>query len=276
VTGIRIVNRNTAEVSFDVLKDRSLPTSTIARLRYRNLVGQRYIALEAGAGDPHQVLPKDGTIPVAQTQNALDLTVLFQGFQPLFEGLDAGEINSLSMEIIQTLQGEGSTVDVLFSQVADLTNSLADRDQVIGDLITNLNSVLQTVSSRDDELANLINQLQRWVSGLAADRQAIGDSINGINALTTTTSTLLTDIRPSLKQDIVDITQLAQILNAGSGEVAGVIQRLPNKVAALTRTATYGSFFNFYLCQAGGQLVLPAGITTSVPNTDSGAPRCQS
>ena len=75
------------------------------------------------------------------------------------------------MEIIQTLQGEGGTVDTLLQQTAQLTTALADKDQVIGELIDNLNSVLATVGQRDAELAELITQLQRFVSGLAADRR---------------------------------------------------------------------------------------------------------
>ena len=34
---------------------------------------------------------------------------------------------------------------------------------------------------------------------------------------------------------------------------------LPGKLATITRTATYGSFFNFYLCDFDGSVVLPTG-----------------
>ena len=42
-------------------------------------------------------------------------------------------------------------------RTASLTNTLADRDAVIGRVITNLDQVLQTVTERDDQLGNLID-----------------------------------------------------------------------------------------------------------------------
>ena len=164
--------------------DRPLSTWSVAKLRFRNLVGQRYLAVEQGSEVPgvaEATLKPKATLPLSQTQDALDLSTLFAGFKPLFSGLDPSEINDLSMEIIQTLQGEGGTVDNLLAQTAELTSAIADKDKVIGDLIDNLSAVLDTLGQRDAELSDLIVQLQRFVSGLAGDRVTIGDSITGIN-----------------------------------------------------------------------------------------------
>ncbi|MGI8667603.1 MAG: MCE family protein [Jatrophihabitans sp.] len=255
-----------AQVKFSVSVDRSLSTWSVGKLRFRNLVGQRYLALEQGSEVPgvaQATLKAKATIPLSQTEDALDLSTLFAGFKPLFSGLDPSEINDLSMEIIQTLQGEGGTVDNLLDQTAQLTSAIADKDKVIGDLIDNLSSVLDTVGQRDAKLSELISQLQRFVSGLSDDRVTIGNSITGINNLTSATAGLLDKSRPALKQDVEDLTGLAQTLNAGSSIVDGVLQRFPNKIATLTRTATYGSWFNFYLCSLSGTVTLPGGATLS-------------
>jgi len=253
-----------AQVKFNVSVDRPLSSWVRAKLRFRNLVGQRYLALEQGSeipGVPEAQLKPKAVIPLSQTQNALDLSTLFAGFKPLFSGLNPDEINSLSMQIIQTLQGEGGTVDNLLRQTAELTSAVADKDKVIGDLVDNLSSVLDTLGQRDQKLSELIVQLQRWVSGLAGDRVVIGESITGINNLTSATAGLLDKSRPQLKQDVEDLTGLAQTLNAGNSVIDGVLQRFPNKIATLTRTATYGSWFNFYLCKMEGSVTLPGNVT---------------
>lgn len=288
VKGIKVVKvgRNrVAEVKFSVQSSRRLPLLTHARIRYRNLVGQRYIEVsppssdevEQAHVDPNAVMAKNALIPVQRTENALDLTALFAGFQPLFQGLDPGEINSLSQEIISTLQGEGGSVDLLLQQTADLASSIADKDQVIGNLIDHLNSVLGAVADRDDQLSDLISTLQQFVSGYAADRQAIGGAIDGINQLATETTNLLVKVRPGVKKDVTDLTALAKNLNAGAPVIAGVIQQLPSKIGSLTRTASYGAWFNFYLCSMGGAVTLPGNITIDPSITPGGAgPRCQS
>jgi phospholipid/cholesterol/gamma-HCH transport system substrate-binding protein len=243
-------------------------------LRYRNLVGQRYLDVSQGAGDTNKMQDPNDVIPTSRTTPPVDLTILFAGFKPLFEGLDADQINKLSAAIISTLQGEGGSLEALFNVVGDLTNHLADRDKLIGDVINNLNTVLDTVSSRDTELSNLIIQLQGFISGLAHDRYAIGNALDGINKLTTNTAGLLTQVRAPLKKDIVDITGLVGVLNNNSGTLQFVLNELPATIGPLVRTASYGSWFNFYLCSTSGTLTLPGGKQMKIPLKPAGKSRC--
>jgi phospholipid/cholesterol/gamma-HCH transport system substrate-binding protein len=227
-----------------------------ARLRYRNLVGQRYLDVEQGPGNTNKMLQPGGTIPLKRTKPAVDLTVLFEGFQPLVQGLDAREINQLSLEIIQTLQGEGGAFDLLFTHLASLTNALADKDHLIGEVIDNLTNVLTTLGNRSTELSQLIIQLRDFIHGLAGDRHTIGNAIDGINRLATSTAGLLTQVRGPFAKDVVDITDLTRTLNDNSGTIRYVLNQLAPTVAGLIRTASYGSWFNFFLCNAAGQITL--------------------
>ena len=54
-------------------------------------------------------------IPTSQTFPAVDLTVLFAGFEPLVQGLQPDELNNLSLDIIKTLQGEGGALESLLA-----------------------------------------------------------------------------------------------------------------------------------------------------------------
>lgn len=284
VKGMKIVavgGRRIAQVRFSVEAGRRLPLLTHARIRYRNLVGERYLEISPPAPDeveqarldPNAVLGRNGLIPQQRTENALDLTVLFAGFQPLFQGLDPQEINALSQEIIQALQGESGSVELLLRQTADLANAIADKDQVIGNLIDHLDAVLGAVDDRDQRLSDLISSLQRFVSGYANDREAIGGAIDGVNELASVTTQLLEKARPAIKKDVTDVTALAKNLNAAGPAIAGVIQRWPGKLAGLTRTATYGAWFNFYLCDVAGTVTLPGQVTLT-PGLSSPRPRC--
>jgi phospholipid/cholesterol/gamma-HCH transport system substrate-binding protein len=171
----------------------------------------------------------------------------------LFQALSPKDVNQLSLEIIQVLQGEGGTVDELIAHTASLTNTIADRDAVVGRVVNNLNVVLTTIEERDNGLSQLLLQLQRLVSGLSGDRNVIAESIGNIDSLAASTADLLQDIRPSLKSDIAGLNQVAGTLATttepnGQNTLDAVLQRLPGKVTGILRTATYGSWFNFYLC----------------------------
>lgn len=243
----------TAELEFTA----SIPltTTTLAKVRYRNLVGQRYVALSEGKSGG-AALRHGGVLPLANTAPALDLTVVFNGFRPLFTGLSPADVNAFAYQIIQLLQGEGGTLTSLLSRTASLTSTLADRDELIGRVITNLNAVLATVDERDAKLSDTIKQLRVLVAGLAADRTALGDAVSNISGLTQATTSLLRDARPSLKADISALNTLAETLQDNTNVLESTLSRAPGRLDALTRTASYGSWFNFFLCDFDGRVVI--------------------
>jgi phospholipid/cholesterol/gamma-HCH transport system substrate-binding protein len=272
VEGVEIVDRTRALVTFKVVDDQRLTEATNATIRYRNLVGQRYIALTSGVGSD-SAMQEGETIPLARTAPALDLTVLFNGFKPLFEALSPADVNKLAYEIITVFQGEGGTLESLLAHTASVTTTLANRDQLIGDLIDNLNEVLVTLGNRDDELSDLLVKLRQFVGGLSQDREAILGSLDSVSALSVETSDLVTGIRPGLTRDVKELRKVAGNLDAGKAEIDRALQVLPIKLEKIGRTAIYGSWFNFYLCNFDGRVKLPAGVTLPVDFSTGGA-RC--
>lgn len=235
-----------ALVTFQLESDVPVTTSATARVRYKNLLGQRYVALVlSGGGTP---LAKGATIPLGQTQPALDLTVLFNGFKPLFKALSPDDVNKLATEIVATLQGEGGTVDALLASTSSLTNTLAGRDAAIGRVIGNLSAVMTTVADRDETLGDLIEELQRFTTGLAGDRDAIGGSLASIDRLVAATAGLLHDARPALDTDLRHLNTVLATLDAKKGVVDQTLKRLPDALTALTRGQSYGSWLNLYVC----------------------------
>lgn len=141
-------------------------------------------------------------------------------------------------------------------------------------MIDNLNTVLETLDKRGARFSGLLKQLRRLVSGLSADRKPIGQSLVNIGDLTDATSGLLKDARPPLKDDIAGLTDLTGTLNKNEKTVEGVLNRLPNKLTELTGTASYGSWFNFYLCDFDGRIVLPKTKRVLTPGLHVARARC--
>jgi len=306
-------HRTQALVTFSVKSDVPLTTTSRAEIRFLNLVGDRYLALEAGdeaggalpdamdeqgddgvGGDSGGDAPSTGTplksgatIPVAQTAPALDLTTLFNGFQPLFQALDPKQVNELSLNLVRVLQGEGGTIQELLANTASLTNSLADRDELIGQVVNNLTQTLDTVDQRHQELNTLVTELQRWMGDLARDRNTIGSSLDNISDLTVVVADLLREGRPIVKSDLVKLKQLARLLNKPKNQqqITELLDRLPESMTDQTRTGTYGSWYSYYVCGFSGRITLPGNLGT-IPglqqvldgignlNFHSSAPRC--
>jgi phospholipid/cholesterol/gamma-HCH transport system substrate-binding protein len=257
VQKIEIVDRRNAQVTFTVRREHTLPASATAAVRYQNLVGQRYVALGQGTGEVGGSLRPGGTIPLERTTPALDLTLLFNGFQPLFEGLSPNETNQLAEEIIQVLQGEGATVTSLIRSIGSLTSTLAAEDEVIGSMIENLNTTLETVNSREEDFTGLVETLTRLVAGFAEDREPLGEAVEAMGALAESTAGLFSEARDPLRQDIEELGRLSGNLAAGTPQMEEFLRNTPVKMEALARLASYGSWFNLYLCEAH-----VSGVTT--------------
>ncbi|TYK47221.1 MCE family protein [Actinomadura decatromicini] len=279
IEGIRLYKGRQAEVTFSVEDDDAfkagLPSSTRAQIRYRNLMGQRYLSLTDGAGQVNGYLHEGGTIPVEHTEPALDLTTLFNGFRPLFTALEPNDVNTLATQIVQVLQGEGGTVNSLLAHVASLTSTLADRDRVIGQVIDNLNTVLGTIDERHTEVNRLITDLRGFVSGVSGDRQAIFDSVAAINDLEGTTRSLLADARPGIADDIAGLRKLTATLDANKRDLDQGLQRTPKRLEGLVNISSYGSWFNMYICGLDARVRLPGGPVYQTPAIVNESARCK-
>jgi phospholipid/cholesterol/gamma-HCH transport system substrate-binding protein len=274
VKSVDIVDRTRARVTFTVRDATAVTRSSTATIRYRNLVGQRYISVTQGVGDTSR-MPDGSTIPLSRTQPALDLTVLFNGFKPLFAALTPADVNRLSYELIQVFQGEGSNLEGLLRSTGSVTQTLADRDQLIGDVITNLNTVLKTIGDRDQQLSALIVQFRAFMAGLVQDKDAILNSLDSVSVLARETADITTGIRPGFVASVKELRQVAANLNQGRDEIDRALQILPIKLEKIGRTAIYGSFFNFYLCEFQAKVILPTGpLTVPYETYPGGNGRC--
>lgn len=267
-----------AQLTFNVQSDQPIDQGTVVTIKYRNLVGQRYLALTNEVGYGSQ-LSGGGTIPISskqygvQTNPALDLSVLFDGFKPLFAGLNPADLNQFSMEIIQVFQGEGGSLDSLLTHTASLTQTVAARDKVIDSLIGNLTTVLNTVGARDQQLNQLITTFRTFVGGLKDDRQAILGSLTNISSLSVQTASLLNGISDPFANDVHYLNTWSKNLVGQRAELDQELQIIPWKFDKIGGTATYKAWFNFYLCHFGGRVILPGGTTLPVDYSTNAA-RC--
>ena len=170
-------------------------------------------------------------------------------------------------------QGEGGTLEGLLAHTASVTSTLADRDEVIGDLIDNLSLVLDHVADRDKQLTRLIQSFRTLVGGLKKDRNAILGSLEDVSALSVETASLIDGIREPFVKDIKELRAVAGNIDKNKAELDRAIQVLPIKLDKIGRTAIYGSFFNFYLCEFQGRVNLPRDVSIPV-KYNTGSDRC--
>jgi phospholipid/cholesterol/gamma-HCH transport system substrate-binding protein len=236
-----------ALVNFTVDSDQPLTTTTHADVEYANLLGQQLIALVPGPGVENP-LPAGTQIPPSRTAPALDLTGIFNGFQPLFSALTPQQVNELTASIIEVFQGESGTVAGLVTQTASLTQNLAQRQQVIGQVIDNLSSVAGTLDAHDQQLVTMIDQFDSLVNGLVSERGQLGSTIDSLSGLTHAVSDLLGQSQPTLDQAINGVVSASHTAAQNQSGFDGVLANLPAFIGTLDKVADTGSWLNVYIC----------------------------
>lgn len=226
-----------------------LTEGTRAVIRYDNVIGNRYMELQEGAGGVKR-LSRGQSIPIGHTEPALDLDALIGGFRPLFRALDPLQVNALTGQLIQAFQGQSEAIGSFLAQTAALTSTLANRDELIGQVIVNLNTVLGSLGNQSQQFDKALSSLAELVKRLAASKTDLTNSLAYSNAAAGSIADLLSQARPPFKGVVTQSERANKIVLADHDYFDDLLNTLPDAYQALARQGMYGDFFTFYLCEA--------------------------
>ncbi|MFI2840015.1 MULTISPECIES: MCE family protein [Mycolicibacterium] len=264
VSAVTLNPDNTVDVAFDVDKRYQLYTSTRAVVRYENLVGDRYMEITSGPGEL-QKLPAGSTLSTANTQPALDLDALLGGLRPVLKGLDGNKVNEVSNAVIELLQGQGGAIQSMLASTSSFSQNLAARDQLIGDVITNLNTVLGTIDDKGEQFNASVDELQKLITGLAENRDPIAGAIAPLASAENDLTEMLKASRRPLQGVIENARPLMQRMDERKADINKVIEPLAENYMRLNGLGAYGAFFNIYYCSIRMKINGPAGSDILIP-----------
>jgi phospholipid/cholesterol/gamma-HCH transport system substrate-binding protein len=273
IKNISIEPNSVVSVEFSADDTVMLTEGTRAAVRWADVFGGRYLSLEEGAGGVKPLTPGQ-TIPTDRTLPALDLDSLIGGFRPLFRALDPDQVNALTGQLIAAFQGQGTTVNSFLAQTATVTSTLADRDELIGQVITNLNVVLGSLGDQSTQLDKAVNSLSELIQGLADRKTDISNAVAYTNAAAGTVADLLQQARPPVTKVVGETDRAAGIVIADHDYFDNLLNTLPDAYQILGRQAIYGDFFTFYLCDLVFKLNGKGGQPVFVKIAGQSSGRC--
>ena len=154
----RADGKTVADVAFTMDRHYSVVPASRLAVKFQALTGLRYIdVLDAGAGNASGQLTK---VPVAMTIPSFDVTVLFNGLQPVLAKLDPGEINTFTDNVATFLAGDGDGLGPMLDSIKRMTGLVSDREQVISTILNNLKTVAAGVRGKSDQLPKILDQVR--------------------------------------------------------------------------------------------------------------------
>lgn len=230
VEAIRLEGR-TARVDFSALNQHPLYRDTIAAVRYQNLLGQRYVELvqTASSGErAGQRLPEGSAIPVGQTVPSFDITKLFNGFRPVFQTLDAAQLNQFGENLLRLIQGDDTGIGPVLRDLDVISKYAVNRQAVITLLLHNLSDLSRDLGGKSEQLFNLINALNDALATFTSKAEQFRTSI---------------DIELPMMRSLVQVLQTAERgFDASTSPLYGMASRMfpqtPTVIAGLSLTPT--------------------------------------
>jgi phospholipid/cholesterol/gamma-HCH transport system substrate-binding protein len=233
-----------AKVSFVVQQEQRLYGNTVASVTYQNIVGQRYLGLSLSKEGNPNLLPPGSVIPLEHTDPSFDVTALLNGYEPLFSLLNPHDADNLTKGIIQSLQGDTSSLATLVGQTSTLTETFAGRDQALGGVITNLNKVLGNLAAQNDNLDGVITAAREVVSTLDQRRPELQSSVGSLARVLGRLSASATDVYPALREFIDRKPGVARHLLDVEPQVAFFGDNIPLLLKGLIRVGNQGAYGN--------------------------------
>jgi phospholipid/cholesterol/gamma-HCH transport system substrate-binding protein len=240
VTGVR-TEAGRAVVSFDMDNDHAdIPKDSTAAIRWRNLIGQRYVYLYPG--ESAEALQDGDTIE--DTASVIDLGELFNRLGPIVGAIDPAQVNEFLETITSALDGREDMVGGALDDLATLTRGLASRDDAIQRLVTNLDTVAQTVNRRDA-------QIEVMLQNLITLSDTFGDNTATLDAAFTELSAFGAELNELLVTNSTEIDRLLGNLALVTDTVHGklpqldiALANLAEASAAIFRAGNRGEFLN--------------------------------
>ena len=274
VDKIERTDDNRARVDLSVIDDQQVYTNTEALIRYQNLIGQRYVALDDprdAEGNPiGERLPLESGSEIAKTEGSFDVSQLLGGLQPLFEVLQPDQINSLSQTFIQALQGDQVSLSGFISQAAGLATTFSDRDALLTDLIDNLSEVINGLAGRSGQFETLLAQTRELVAGLYAQGQQLQDSTVRVANATTSLVGLVDQVRPTLVRTQDATTQAFNLLLSAGSKLDQLALDASPALTDLARVSSEGTYLTLYPCLLDVSLwgvLFPRGLFSQIGGT---------
>ena len=251
-----------AKVGFDVVTNQPIYDNTRAAIRYQNLIGQRYLALDLDGDAPGKTLGKGSALKKLGV-DSFDVTRLLAGFQPVFDTLTPEQVNELSKSLIQTFQGDEISLSRTLEQIGQVAGDMADRDQVLGAIINNLAVVMRELAGQGDQMKVLLTSTSNLIEGLNGNSSAIGDSIDRIGQTADGFAEVIKRSQGTLVSASNNAVSSTNQLIASGAKLDKGAAILPKFLVRLPRVLSQGNYLNIYQCDLDlsfGNVFLPPGL----------------
>jgi phospholipid/cholesterol/gamma-HCH transport system substrate-binding protein len=236
------VDRGQAIISFSLDDDVQITDTAQVGIRWRNVLGQKYLYVYPGEGG-EPMAPGD-RLPIEQAVASADVGELLNALGPVLTAIDPADANAFVQAVSEGVSGNESEVRALLSDAATVADTVGATDAEVGRIITNLDQLLGALAERDDALDSTLTDLSSLSTGLAERNDVLSDVVVQFSEVQTQLNTLLRENRGDLDGTITDLATIATVLREHRGDLDTALATLPAGLSPYHLQSAYGQWFN--------------------------------
>lgn len=241
------VDSGEAIVTLELTREADLPDNVVAEIKFRNLLGQRVLNLAEPESPSSTPLEPGGTIPVENTRPALDLSVVFNNLRPLIQSTNPEEINLVSRAILEVFKGREGHVAKILGNIGEVTQELADKDQRLARLVTNLDELTQILNGESASIRGGINRFGELMESLAQTTPTIERVVDQLDDASGRFGSILARNRANLDSELDDLNTILSIVADELGPLDTIAKNLKEVLLATARSQSYGKWWTLYV-----------------------------
>ncbi|MER3453495.1 MAG: virulence factor Mce family protein [Acidimicrobiia bacterium] len=254
VRSVRVV-AGRARVDFEVRDDVRLPVDSTAAIRWRNLLGQRYLYIYPGRA---ATVLRPGE-EIRRTRPVVDLGELFNRLGPIVRTIEPDKVNRFLDTVVAALDGNEGKVRQAVSDLATLGRALAERDRAISRLIANLDTVAAAVDRRDAQIRQMLDNLVLVAQTFSENTDVLDRAVTELGDYTGNLGTLLANNRAQLDSAIGNLSTLVELVRTKLPVLDRTLGNLDDAAKRLFTASQYGEWLNQTIpC---GRVGYPVGVS---------------
>jgi phospholipid/cholesterol/gamma-HCH transport system substrate-binding protein len=242
VVGAEIENGR-ALVSFTVENRVRLPRDSIVALRWRNVLGQRFLYLYPGR-DRSRFFEDGDRVPLSNTENAGDLGEFLNHLGPILRAIDPEKANAFLDAMNTALVGNEAAVRQLLDNGGVLASRLGEMDREIRTLVSSSDTVMSTYAKQNRDIELIIddlNVLGARLQGMTGDLNAFVENFARVQEQL---DKLLRENRGNIDGSLANLQAVSGLLARNKGRLAQTLCTLPAGVSGYWQTTSWGEWFN--------------------------------
>jgi phospholipid/cholesterol/gamma-HCH transport system substrate-binding protein len=234
------IDQGKAKVEFSVKDSVKVPSDSEAAIRWRDLIGQRYLYIYPGTAS---TVLRDGDT-VRKTRSVVDVGELFNRLGPIVQAVNPNDVNTFLDAIVQALDGNTDKIRQSIDNLAVVAQSLGARDQQIGRLIDNVNKVAGAINDRDAQIRTVLDNLVLISQTFSQNTDVLNTAVTELGDYSDNFGSLLANNSTQIDHIVANLNAIVNEVKVKLPVLDSTLAGLDEAAKSLYNSSRYGDWLN--------------------------------